>query len=117
VAPGRDRSGHRSAWLVLLSASAAAVFVVAVAVGLARRDREALAFAAVIPVTVGLAQVGEGRVGRVLLTLVFVDVGVWMLPAAVSNLAHREAPAQVLVPVILVALSAAGLVASAGAEL
>jgi len=110
-----SRSGARSAWPVLVTVTAAAVFVVVAAVGVTRRDRETLAFATLVPVALGLAHVGRGRAGRALLAFLLLDVGVWMLPAAVSNLAHREPLSQVVVPVVLVSLSATGLVASAGA--
>ena len=113
MSPDRQDAGAGSAWRALATAAAAVTFVVVVAVGVARRDQEALAFAAVIPVALGLAQLPRGLAGRVLLALLFVDVAVWMLPAALSNVAHREAFTQVLVPVTLVALSAAGLVALA----
>jgi plastocyanin len=89
--------------------------VVLTAVGLGRGDREALFIAALLLVAAGLSQRRRGRPGLVLLGLLFTDVAVFMLPAAVSNASAGEAIGGIVLPASLAATSLAGLVAAVAA--
>jgi len=105
-----------SGWHALLVWSAGVDLVVTLVVGVALRDREALAFAAVLAVGVGLLRVRHGLLGRIVLVLVFLDVEFWMLTAAVSNVSHHGTLKYVVVPMALAVASLTGLVAAIGAQ-
>jgi plastocyanin len=83
----------------------------ALVTGVAVRDREAVAVGVLLMTGVGLLRLRDGGPGRVTLAVLFVNNEVWMLPAAASNVAHREGWRGVAVPLVLVAASATGLVA------
>lgn len=89
-------------------------FIAFLGVGIWLRDIEALAFSVAVLVGVFLLPLRKGLLGRVVLGLVFADTLVWMVPAAVSNLAHRDAIECVAVPVVLAAIALAGLAAVVG---
>jgi plastocyanin len=114
--PDTAGSGRaRLSWLKLAQTAAAGELLVLTAVGIGRRDREALAIAALLLIAAGLAQRKRALPGLVLLALLFTDVAAFMLPAAVSNLVAREALGGIALPASLAAMSLAGLIAAVAA--
>ncbi len=83
--------------------------------GLARRDLEALAIAAVVLLGAGLLRRRGGLAGLALLCLSFANLELWMLPAALTNAGHRAGPVGVLLPAALAAASLAGLAGAVAA--
>jgi len=106
------RVGH-DGWSRLAKEAAVVAGAAALLTGIAYRDREAVAIGVLLLAAAGLLRLGAGRAGRVGLAVLFVNNEVWMLPAAVSNVAHREGWRGVAVPLVLVVSSATGLVALA----
>jgi plastocyanin len=102
-------------WRRLVVVAALADAVVLLGYGLARGDREALGFAVVMLAGVGLLRVGRGLLGLLVLAALFVNVQLWMFPAANGNATHRVGLAGLLVPGMLVAFSLAGLVGTVAA--
>ncbi|HSK36566.1 MAG TPA: cupredoxin domain-containing protein [Actinomycetota bacterium] len=78
--------------------------------GLTRGDREALGFAVVMLVGVGLLRVGTGLLGLLALAALFVNVQFWMFPAANGNATYRVGLVDLLIPASLVAFSLAGFI-------
>jgi plastocyanin len=78
--------------------------------GLTRGDREALGFAVVMLVGVGLLRVGTGLLGLLVLAALFVNVQAWMFPAANGNATYRVGLVDLLIPASLVAFSLAGFI-------
>jgi plastocyanin len=78
--------------------------------GLTRGDREALGFAVVMLIGIGLLRVGTGLLGLLVLAALFVNVQFWMFPAANGNATYRVGLADLLIPASLVAFSLAGFV-------
>jgi plastocyanin len=114
--PDTAGSGRaRLSWLKLAQTAAAGELLVLTAVGIGRRDRAALAIAALLLIAAGLAQRKRALPGLVLLALLFTDVAAFMLPAAVSNLVAREALGGIALPASLAAMSLAGLIAAVAA--
>src|SRR5437764_7390253 len=106
------RLGH-DGWTGLAKDAALVAGVAALVTGIAFRDREAVAIGGLLLAGVALLRLGGGGAGRVALAVLFVNNEAWMLPAAVSNMAHREGWRGVAVPLALVVSSATGLVALA----
>jgi plastocyanin len=84
--------------------AALANIVVLLGYGLTRGDREALAFAAIMLVGLGLLRVGSGLLGLVALAALFVNIEFWMFPAAQGNATYRVGLIDLLVPGSLVAV-------------
>ncbi len=80
-------------------------------------DQEAFAFGVVALVAFALLHWRGGRVGGVLLVLLFLDVAAWMLPGALSNLANAAGVAALVFPAALGLNSVVGLVAAIAAVL
>nr|MBA2607890.1 cupredoxin domain-containing protein [Actinomycetota bacterium] len=99
--------------MALRVAAAAAAGVLFVA-GIALHDVETIAIAALMVCGSLLLRVRSGLIGRVALVLLFLDVLAWMAPAAWSNAMHGGALSSLAVPLVLCALSIAGLAAAAG---
>jgi uncharacterized cupredoxin-like copper-binding protein len=78
--------------------------------GLTRGDREALGFAVVMLVGIGLLRIGTGLVGLLVLAALFVNVAFWMFPAANGNATYRVGLVDLLIPASLVAFSLAGFI-------
>jgi plastocyanin len=114
TAAQRDRWGTFG-WRRLAAVAALANVVVFLLYGLGRGDREALGFAVVMLVGVALLRVGDGLLGLLLLGVLFVNVEVWMFPAANGNASNRVGLVDQLIPASLVAFSLAGLIAVGGA--
>jgi plastocyanin len=102
-------------WRRLAVVAALADAVVLFGYGLARGDREALAFAAVMLVGLGLLRVGNGLLGLLVLAALFVNIELWMFPAANGNATYRVGPVDLLVPGSLVAFSLAGFIGAVAA--
>ena len=95
--------------------AALANIVVLLGYGLTRGDREALAFAAIMLVGLGLLRVGSGLLGLVVLAALFVNIEFWMFPAANGNATYRVGLVDLLVPGLLVAFSLAGFIGAVAA--
>lgn len=102
-------------WRRLAVVAALANIVVLLGYGLTRGDREALAFAAIMLVGLGLLRVGSGLLGLVVLAALFVNIEFWMFPAANGNATYRVGPVDLLVPGSLVAFSLAGFIGAVAA--
>jgi plastocyanin len=83
--------------------------------GLARGDREALGFAVVMLIALGLLRVGRGLLGLLVMAALFVNIEFWMFPAANGNATYRVGLVDLLVPAALVAFSLAGFIGAVGA--
>jgi plastocyanin len=97
-------------WRRLTVVAALANAVVLFGYGLTRGDREALGFAVVMLIGVGLLRVGSGMLGLLVLAALFVNIQFWMFPAANGNATYRVGLADLLVPASLVAFSLAGFI-------
>jgi plastocyanin len=102
-------------WRRLVVVAALANAVVLFGYGLTRGDREALGFAVVMLVGVGLLRVGTGLVGLLVLAALFVNIELWMFPAANGNATYRAGLVDLLVPASLVAFSLAGFIGAVAA--
>jgi plastocyanin len=102
-------------WRRLTVVAALADAVVLLGYGVARGDRESLGFAVVMLVGLGLLRVGRGLLGLLVMAALFVDIQLWMFPAANGNATYRVGLVDLLVPGALVAFSLAGLIGAVGA--
>jgi plastocyanin len=102
-------------WRRLAVVAALADAVVLFGYGLARGDREALGFAVVMLIALGLLRVGRGLLGLLVMAALFVNIEFWMFPAANGNATYRVGPVDLLVPGALVAFSLAGFIGAVGA--
>jgi plastocyanin len=102
-------------WRRLTVVAALADAVVLFGYGITRNDREALGFAVVMLIGLGLLRVGRGLPGLLVIAGLFVDIQFWMLPAANGNATYRVGVADLLVPGALVAFSLAGLIGAVAA--
>jgi plastocyanin len=102
-------------WRRLTVVAALADAVVLFGYGVARGDRESLGFAVVMLVGLGLLRVGRGLLGLLVMAALFVDIQLWMFPAANGNATYRVGLVDLLVPGALVAFSLAGLIGAVGA--
>jgi plastocyanin len=107
---GTDQAQRTSHWKGLVELTAAVDLLVVLAVGVSQREREAVAMAIVLALGLALFQVGTGRAGRIVLALMLVNVEVWMLPAAVSGVAHHDSILTVAISVGLAVSSLLGLI-------
>ena len=102
-------------WFWLVQVAAIVETALLFLVGAYLRDAEALGLAFVVLLTLGWILFRPGRIVPVLVrALVFADVAIWMVPAALSNAVTHEAFAVILVPAALAVTAVTGLVASAG---
>ena len=104
-------------WRRLALVAALANVAVFLAYGLGRGDREALAFAVPMLAGAALLRLRPGPLTLLVLGVLFVNVEVWMFPAANGNASNRVGLLDTLVPASLVAFSLAGLIGVAGAAL
>lgn len=104
-------------WRRLLRWAALADLVVMVVVGVVLRDREALGFAALVLCGLAFLRIRSGVAGVAMLGVLAADAAAWMIPAAASNAAHREAVADVTIPASLAAISLVGAVAAVASVL
>ena len=97
-------------WRRLTVVAALANAVVLFGYGLTRGDREALGFAVVMLIGIGLLRVGTGLLGLLVLAALFLNVQFWMFPAANGNATYRVGLVDLLIPASLVAFSLAGFI-------
>jgi plastocyanin len=102
-------------WRRLAVVAALADAVVLFGYGLTRGDREALGFAVVMLVGLGLLRLGSGLLGLLVLAGLFGNIQVWMFPAANGNATYRVGVVDLLIPASLVAFSLAGLIGAVAA--
>jgi plastocyanin len=102
-------------WRRLAVVAALADAVVLLGYGVARGDREALAFAVVMLIGLGLLRLGNGLLGLLVLAALFVNIEFWMFPAANGNATYRVGLVDLLVPGSLVAFSLAGFIGAVAA--
>jgi plastocyanin len=102
-------------WRRLAVVAALANAVILFGYGLARGDREALAFAVIMVVGLGLLRVGTGLLGLLVLAALFVNIEIWMFPAANGNATYRAGLPDLLFSASLVSFSLAGFIGAAAA--
>ena len=102
-------------WRRLAVVAALADAVVLFGFGLTRGDREALVFAVVMLVGLGLLRIGNGVLGLLVLAALYVNIMLWMFPAANGNATYRVGLVELLIPASLVAFSLAGLIGAVAA--
>ena len=102
-------------WRRLAVVAALANAVILFGYGLTRGDREALVFAVVMVVGLGLLRVGTGLLGLLVMAALFVNIEIWMFPAANGNATYRAGLFDLLVPASLVAFSLAGFIGAVAA--
>jgi plastocyanin len=102
-------------WRRLVVVAAVLDAAVLLGYGLTRGDREALGFAVVMLVGIGLLRVGKGLLGLLVLAALFVNIEFWMFPAANGNATYRVGLVDLLIPASLVAFSLAGFVGAVAA--
>ena len=104
-------------WRRLAVAAALANVVVFLLYGLGRGDREALGFAVLMLAGAALLWAWPGWFSLLVLGALFVNVELWMFPAANGNASNRVGLVDLLIPGSLVAFSLAGLIGVVGAAL
>jgi plastocyanin len=104
-------------WRRLALVAALADVAVFLAYGLGRVDREALGFAVLMLAGAALLRFRPGALALLVLGLLFVNVEIWMFPAANGNASNRVGLLDMLVPASLVAFSLAGFIGVLGAAL
>jgi plastocyanin len=104
-------------WRRLALLAALADVTVFLAYGLGRGDREALAFAVLMLAGAVLLRFRPGLLALLVLGVLFLNVQVWMFPAANGNASNRVGLLDMLIPASLVAFSLAGLIGVVGAAL
>ena len=102
-------------WRRLAVVAALADAVILFGYGLARGDREALVLAVVMVIGLGLVRFGTGLLGLLVMAALFVNIELWMFPAANGNATYRAGLFDLLVPALLVAFSLAGFIGAVGA--
>jgi plastocyanin len=104
-------------WRRLALLAALADVAVFLAYGLGRIDREALAFAVLMLAGAALLRFRPGPLALLVLGVLFVNVEIWMFPAANGNASNRVGLLDMLIPASLVAFSLAGIIGVLGAAL
>jgi plastocyanin len=99
-------------WKALLRLAAIAAGVLLLAKGVGRADTEAIFLGVLCLVGLALLQFRGGLAGMILLGVVFLDISVFMLAGAISNVQDREAWTTTLLPAALAAIGVAGVLAS-----
>jgi plastocyanin len=102
-------------WRRLALLAALANVAVFLAYGLGRVDREALGLAVLMLAGAALLRFRPGLLALLVLGLLFVNVELWMFPAANGNASNRVGLLDMLIPASLVAFSLAGLIGVVGA--
>jgi plastocyanin len=110
-----ERPTRKTGWDVLVRWTAVATAVVFAASAIGLRDKEAAAAAVGMVVGLVLLRVRGGRIGLVVLGLLFANSAFWGTTGAVSNLTHGESFLHSMLPSVLAILSLAGFVSAIGA--
>ena len=102
-------------WFGLVQVAATVEAALLLIAGAYLRDAEALAFAVIVLLTLGWILVRPGRVIPVIVrSLVFADVAIWMVPAAVTNALNGGSLGSIAFPATLGTTAVVGLVAAGG---
>ena len=102
-------------WFWLVQVAAAVETGLLFAAGAYLRDAEALGLAFVVLLTLGWIFFRPGRIVPVVVrSLVFADVAIWMVPAAITNAANHSSLGSILLPGTLGTTAIVGLVGAAG---
>jgi plastocyanin len=110
-APGKRTYG----WFWLVQVAAAVETGLLFAAGAYLRDAEALTLAFIVLLTLGWIFFRPGRIVPVVVrSLVFADVAIWMVPAAITNALNRSSLGSILLPGTLGTTAILGLLAAAG---
>jgi plastocyanin len=110
IAPDRANGWF---WLVQVAATAEAALLFLA--GAYLRDAEALGLAFIVLLTLGWILFRPGRVIPVVVrSLVFADVALWMVPAAVSNGVNGRSLGSITLPAALGTTAVVGLIAAVG---
>jgi len=99
-------------WCRLLRWAAYGDILVMAMMGIVLRDRLPLGLAVIAAVSLDLLHFRSGRVGALLLGLLFADTVVWTLSAVVFNVIAGEELGRLLIPASLSTISLAGLIAA-----
>lgn len=99
-------------WRTLLRWCAIGHIIVLVAMGVLLRDRLPLGLAVIAALGLGLLNFRSGLWGDLVLGLLFADIGIWTLSAALTNVVQGEEFLRLLTPALLAALSSAGFLAA-----
>lgn len=95
-----------------MAAAAVWTALLMIGVGIALTDPEAIAIGVGLAVGAALLRWRGGLLGRLVVLALFVDVAVFMVPAAVTNVANGEGLGAVFPPVALSAVAGLGLIAT-----
>lgn len=114
VGTEQSLKGSLFSWKKLLYLAAAGNLLILVYMLIFLQDTLALVLAVVILLGLALLGIRSGVFGRLLLSLVFVDIAVWTVSGAISNFMSGERLSALLIPSFLGVLSLAGLVAIVG---
>ena len=106
------RPSSAFSWLRLCRITGLAQGAGLVITAAALHDAEAAAVGVATIVATALLGFRSGRVGAVVLGLLFVDVGFFTGAAAITNLADRASPAVTIAPGVLAAIAVPGLAAA-----
>jgi plastocyanin len=98
-------------WTRLTGAAAVWTALLMLGIGIYLTDLEAIAIGVGLFVGVVLLGFRKGLLGRLALLVLFADVAVWMVPAAVTNIAHGEDLTAVAAPLAIGAVALLGLIA------
>ena len=107
-----EQRTRRTGWDVLVRWTAVADAAVYAAAAAGLRDKEAAAAAIGVVVGLALLRLGRGRIGTVVLGLLFANSAFWGTTGAVSNLSHGESFLHSMLPSVLAVLSLCGLVSA-----
>jgi len=99
-------------WRRLLRWAAYGDIIVMAIMGIVLRDRLPLGLALVAAISLDLLHFRSGRVGVLLLGLLFADTVVWTLSAVIFNIIEGEELSRLLIPASLSTISVAGLIAA-----
>ena len=99
-------------WRTLLRWAALGDLIILIIMGIVLRDRLPLGLAVVVAIGLGLLSFRSGLLGDLVLGLLFVDITLWTLTGALSNVAQGEEFFRLLIPASLAAISGAGSVAA-----
>jgi plastocyanin len=111
--PG-TRRGTELSWFGLVQVVGASELLLLLLSGAILLDKEALAFAAVVAVSLAWVWFGGGIVPVALRALIFLDVAAFMTPGAYVDITNHESVGAILITLALAVTSTTGLVGSIG---
>lgn len=103
---------ERWSWFWLVQAAGVVELVLLLGIGGLLKDREALAFAVVVAISLAWVRFGGGRLPVIVRGLIFADVAFFMIPAAALNIGQKQSLAASIPPLLLGTTSATGLLAA-----